>query len=149
MTTASTTTTVLARIIRYGAILAAAIAVLGSLAGWFADGSRGVLGALIGAAIAFVFTAVTAASIILATRVTRDDVLNPAYFGIVLGGWVLKFAVFIVLVILLRDQPWVNTVVLFLAIVVSVLGSLVIDVVVVARSRVPYVDAALPGDQRS
>lgn len=148
MTTASTSTTVLARIIRYGAVLAAAIAALGSIAGWFADGSRGVLGALIGAAIAFVFTAVTAASIILATRVTGGDVLNPAYFGIVLGGWVLKFAVFIVLVILLRDQQWVNTVVLFLAIVVSVLGSLVIDVIVVARSRVPYVDAALPGDQR-
>jgi hypothetical protein len=149
MTTAATPSTIFARIISYGAVLALAIAVLGSLAGFMADGGRGVVSALIGAAIAFVFTGVTGASIILANRVAKGDLLNPGYFGIVLGGWLLKFVVFLVLLILLKDQPWVNTMVLFLSIVVSILGSLVIDVVVIARSRLPYVDVTLPGDDKA
>jgi len=148
MTTTATTNTIFARIIRYGALLGAAVAVLGSVAGWFADGSRGVVSALIGAGIAFVFTAVTGATIILATRITKGDLLNPAYFAIVLGGWLLKFVLFIVLLVVLKDQPWLNTVVLFLSIVSSIIGSLVIDVAVIARSRLPYVDVALPGDRQ-
>jgi len=48
----------------------------------------------------------------------------------------------------LKDQPWLNTLVLFLSIIVSVLGSLVIDMVVIARSRMPYVDVTLPGDNQ-
>lgn len=146
MTTTATTDTIFARIIRYGALLALAIAVVGSLGGWLADGGRGVASALIGAGIAFVFTAMTGVSVILANRVTGGALLHPAYFGIVLGGWLLKFIVFLVLLVVLKDQPWVNTIVLFVCIIASVLGSLVIDVVVIARSRLPYVDTALPGD---
>lgn len=136
---------VLARILRHGGILAAVVIVLGAIGGLVADGGRGLVSALIGAVMAFVFAGVTAASIILANRVTNNDFLNPAFFLIVLGGWIAKFAIFIVLVLLLRDQPWINTVVLFITIVVSVIGSLVIDVLVIARSRMPYVsDITLP-----
>ena len=148
MSTSNPSTTVFPRIIRVGALFAVGVAVVGSLAGWLVDGSRGVVSALIGAGIAFVFTAVTGASIILATRLTKGNLLNPAYFGIVLGGWLLKFILFLVLLIVLKDQPWLNTLVLFLSIIVSVLGSLVIDMVVIARSRMPYVDVALPGDNQ-
>lgn len=148
MTPTATTNLIFARIIRYGALLALAVAVVGSLAGFFADGGRGVVSALVGAVVAFLFTAVTAASIILATRITKGDILNPVYFVIVLGGWLLKFILFLVLVFALKDQPWLNTIVLFVAIVASVVGSLVIDVVVVARSRLPYVDTALPGEPK-
>lgn len=140
---------VLRRIVIWGAFLALGIAVVGSIAGLIADGGRGVLSALIGAALAFVFLALTAVSILIATRLTAGDVLNPAFFAIVLGGWILKFVVFLVIVFLLKDQPWVNPVVLFLTIVASVVGSLVIDMVVIARSRMPYVsDVTLPGETR-
>ena len=45
----------------------------------------------------------------------------------------------------LRGQPWLNPTVFFVAVVVSILTSLAIDVVVMLRMRVPYVgDAALP-----
>ena len=148
MSTSNPSTTVFPRIIRAGALFALGVAVVGSLAGWLVDGSRGVVSALIGAGIAFLFTAVTGASIILATRLTKGNLLNPAYFGIVLGGWLLKFILFLVLLIVLKDQPWLNTLVLFLSIIVSVLGSLVIDMVVITRSRMPYVDVALPGDNQ-
>ena len=138
--------TIFIRIIRYGAVLAVAVAVIGAVAGGLVDGGRGVTSALIGAALAFVFTGVTAASILLADRVAKGDLLNPAYLGIVVGGWLLKFILFLVLLLVLKDQDWINTVVLFLAIIAAVIGSLVIDVVVVVRSRTPYVDVELPGD---
>ncbi|CAN5186578.1 hypothetical protein BH11ACT2_BH11ACT2_10370 [soil metagenome] len=141
---------VLKKIVIWGAFLALGIAVVGSIAGLIADGPRGVVSALVGAAMAFVFLGLTAVSIIVAARLTRGDFLNPAFFAIVLGGWILKFVVFLVLAFLLKDQSWVNPVVLFLTIVASVLGSLVIDMVVIARSRMPYVsDITLPGDSRS
>ena len=138
--------TIFIRIIRYGAVLAVAVAVIGAVAGGLVDGGRGVTSALIGAALAFVFTGVTAASILLADRVAKGDLLNPAYLGIVVGGWLLKFILFLVLLLVLKDQEWINTVVLFLAIIAAVIGSLVIDVIVVVRSRTPYVDVELPGD---
>jgi hypothetical protein len=136
---------ILKKILLYGSILAGAIIVVGAIAGFATDGTRGLVSALIGAVMAFLFVGVTAGSIILASRVTKNDFLNPVFFLIVLGGWLVKFVVFLVLLVLLKDQEWINTVALFLTIVASVIGSLVVDVVVIARSRMPYVsDITLP-----
>ncbi len=134
------TAPVFASIIRYGAVLAAVVAVLGSIAGWFAAQERGVVSALLGAALAFVFLAVTAASILLAGRLTKWDILNPVFFVTVLGGWLLKFVVFIVSLLLLKDQPWINSTVLLLSVIAAVIGSLVVDLVVIARSRIPVTE---------
>ena len=141
---------VLKRIVVWGAVLGAGIAVIGSIIGLVVDGQRGLVSALVGAVIAFLFVAITAGSVLLGIRVGRGDILHPAFFSIVLGGWLLKFIAFLVLVIILKDQPWINTVVLFITIVAGVAGSLVVDVLVIAKSRMPYVsDVALPGDQAS
>jgi hypothetical protein len=141
---------ILRRVLLYGGLLAAAIAVIGGVVGFVAVGPRGLVSALIGTAMAFLFLAVTAASILLANRSTRSDIMNPAFFAIVLGGWLLKFVVFLALVFLLNDQPWIDRTVLFLSIVAGVVGSLVVDVLVIARSRMPYVsDVRLPGEADS
>jgi len=131
---------VFSRILRYGGVLTAGLAVVGSVVGWLVDNERGIPSALIGAAIAGLLLAVTSGSILLAGRVTRWDILNPAFLIIVMGGWLLKFAAFIVILVLLKDQPWINSLVLFLAVIVAVIGSLVIDMVVIARSRIPLVE---------
>ena len=142
-----TAVTVLRRVLLYGGVLALGIAVLGSVLGLVVAGSQGVVSALIGTAMAFLFLAVTAGSIILANRVAKSDILHPMFFAIVLGGWLVKFVVFLVLVFLLKDQPWINNVVLFLSIIAGVVGSLVVDLFVVAKSRIPYVsDVSLPGE---
>jgi hypothetical protein len=146
----STASPIFRQIIVYGSILALAIGVVGSIVGFLVDGPTGLVSALLGTLMAFVFTAVTAGSILLANRATKSDLLNPVFLIIVLGGWILKFIVFLVLIFILKDQPWVNTVVMFLSIVAAVIGSLVVDVVVVARTRMPYVsDITLPGDEKS
>jgi hypothetical protein len=127
------------RILAYGSLLALAIAVIGCIVGGLTVGVPGVLGALIGTAVALVFTGLTAASILIALRVSGGQLISGAFFGIVLGGWLLKFIVFLVVLIVLRDATWVNTLMMFASLVVGVVGSLVVDVVVVTRSRVPYV----------
>jgi hypothetical protein len=136
---------IMKRILSAGAVLGLAIAVIGSIVGYLVDGTTGLISALIGAVTAVVFLAVTAASILVANKVAHSDFLNPLFFIVVLGGWLLKFALFLVMLILLKDQPWINNVVLLLTIIVGIIGSLVVDVMVIARSRQPYVDVELPG----
>ncbi len=136
---------VLKRTLRWGGIVALAIGVIGSVFGFIVDGGTGVVSALIGTAIAVVFLGVTAVSIIIATRYDIG-----VFFGIVMGAWLLKFVVFIVLLLVLRDQPWINTIVLFITSVTAIVGTLVVDMVAIARSRMPYVsDVELPGEQNS
>lgn len=140
-------TIVLKRVLYYGGILAVGIAVVGSVLGWIFAGPTGLVSALVGTAMAFLFLGVTAASILLANRSAKSDVLHPAFFAVVLGGWLLKFVVFLGLVFLLKDQLWINNVVLFLSIVAGVIGSLVVDLLVVAKARIPYLsDSAIPKD---
>lgn len=130
----------------YGASLSAAIALVASLVGALVADLPGLLSGLIGAGTGFLFLGVTAGSILLADRLTKGDLLSPAYFGIVLGAWLLKFVLFLALVFTLRDAAFVEPMVLFLTLVVAVLGGLVVDLVAVARARVPYVsDVRMPG----
>ena len=138
---------ILKRILAYGGILAIAIAIVGSVIGFMVAGAVGLVSALIGTVMSVVFLSITAASIVLATKVAKGDLLSVAFFGIVMGAWLLKLVVFIVLIVLFKDQPWIQTQVLFLTAVVAVIGTLVVDVVVIARSRLPYVsDISLPAE---
>ncbi|MEO7123134.1 MAG: hypothetical protein ABI400_08480 [Lacisediminihabitans sp.] len=133
---------VLKKILRWGGLLALVLAVVGSVVGYLVAEWTGVAGALVGTAMAVVFLAITALSILIATRFGL-----VAFFGIVMGAWILKFIVFLVLVFLLKDQPWIQPTVMFLCLIVAVVGTLVVDVVVIARSRMPYVsDIDLPGE---
>jgi hypothetical protein len=133
------------RILLYGGVLAVLIAVVGGTIGYLTFGGVGLVSALIGTAMAVVFMVITVVSILLATRLAGTPPSLGVFFGIVMGGWVLKFVVFLVLVFVLKDQPWINPIVLFLSIVAGVVGSLVVDLVVIAKSRMPYVsDVRLP-----
>ena len=129
---------VLKRALKYGALLAVAIAVVMGIIGLLVAGGPGIAGALVGTGMALVFLGITAASILLANRFTGSDLFVGAFFGIVLGSWLVKFVLFIVLSIVLKGQPWIDPTILFISIVVGVVGSLLVDVIVVARSRMPY-----------
>ncbi|TFC90916.1 MULTISPECIES: hypothetical protein [Cryobacterium] len=140
-----TSVPVLRRILLYGAVLAGAIAVVGAVIGGVVAGGSGVVSALIGTLMAVVFMGITAGSILVANRFAGTSAAIGAFFGIVMGGWLVKFVVFLVLMVLLKDQSWIQPVVLFLSIIAGVIGSLLVDVFVLMRSRVPYVsDVTLP-----
>ncbi|GAA3206116.1 hypothetical protein [Microbacterium terregens] len=138
-------TPILRATLLWSGVVTAVLAVIGAVAGYLIDGATGMWSALIGVLVAAVFLAITAASILIANRWYGDALYVPVFFGIVLGGWILKLIVFIVALLLLRGQPWISPVIFFVAVVVSVLASLVVDVIVLTRMRVPTVsDASLP-----
>jgi hypothetical protein len=143
--TKPTSIPVLRRILIYGGYVALAIAVVGSVVGYLFDGGTGVLSALIGTIMSVAFMGITAGSILLANRVAGNESAIAGFFGIIMGGWLLKFVVFLVLLMVLQDREWIAPMVLFFCIVAGVVGSLVVDAVVVMKSRMPYVsDVTLP-----
>lgn len=138
------------RILVWGGFLALAIIVVGGGIGFLAAGTPGIVSALLGTAMSVLFMGITAGSILLALKVSGDPVSLATFFGIVTGGWLAKIIAFLVIVFSLKNQPWIDPTVLFVTIVAGVLGSLVIDLVVVARSRLSYVsDVSLPTDDSS
>lgn len=140
-----TSNPVLRRALVWGAVLAGVVLVVSAVLGLVFAGTEGLVSALLGTLMAVVFMGITAASILFANRFAGSDLFVGVFFGIVLGGWLLKFIVFIVLVVLLRDAAWLNSTVLFLSLVAGVIASLVVDVLVVAKSRLPYAsDVRLP-----
>jgi drug/metabolite transporter (DMT)-like permease len=139
-TRSDTLQTVFSSILRWGTVLAIVIAVLGGVLGFWLDGTRGLVSVLIGAGMALFFLATSAGSILIVNRYSGRDYFSLLFFGVVLGGWLVKFVIFIVLVVLLRDQPWINVVALFSSLVAGAVGSVVVDAVVVLRSRIPIID---------
>jgi hypothetical protein len=139
-------TPLLTRSLRYGAIVAVAVAILGGGIGWLLAAGPGLAGGLLGAALAAVFLGLTAVSILVAGRVANGDLTSPGFFGILMGVWMLKLVLFFVLALWLRGQDWIDPGAFGFTAIGAVLGLLVGDVVAFQRSRVPL-DVALPGDR--
>ena len=145
---APTDNPILTTSLRWGGIFALIVAVLSAGIGVLVAGMPGLWAALVATGLAVVFLGLTAASMILASRLTPGDPGSPVYFGVVLGVFTFKLVVFFVLAIWLRTQTWLDPYVFFGTVVVIVLGSLVIDALAFQRSRVPYVNVALPDDAK-
>ena len=129
----------------WSAIVTAGLAVVGAIVGFAVAGTSGLWSALAAVLLAAVFLGLTAGTILVANRWYGDPLYTPIFFGAVMGGWIVKFALFIVVLFVLRGAPWLNGTVFFVALVVSVIASLAIDVVVMLRMRVPHVgDVSLP-----
>ncbi|MEZ3156272.1 hypothetical protein AB1K56_05010 [Microbacterium sp. BWR-S6Y] len=140
-------TPVLRTALVWGGIVTAVLLVVGAVVGFAVGGAGGLGSALSGVAVSAIFLAVTATSILVANRWFGDPLYVPIFFGIVLGGWLLKLILFIVAIVVLRGQGWVDPVVFYVALVVSVIASLAVDVVVLLRMRIPSVsDITLPTD---
>ncbi len=140
-------TPILRTVLVWSGSVTAILAVVGAIVGFLVAGTDGMWSALAGVLVAAVFLGITGASILIANRWFGDPLYVPIFFGIVMGGWILKFVVFIVILLVLRGQPWIEPRVFFIAAVVSVLASLAVDVVVMVRMRVPHVsDVELPTD---
>jgi hypothetical protein len=123
------------------------VGIVASVAGALVAELAGMLGAFVGVAIGFGFLALTPLSIIWGLKAGRGNMLEPGFFAVVLGMWLVKFITFIALIFWLGDLTWAHRETLFLTIVASLIAGLTTDVVVMVRSRMPYVDVTLPGDK--
>jgi hypothetical protein len=117
------------------ALLTGLIASLGSLAGFFVESVNGVISALIGAGLAFAFGALTLVSMLIGKRLSL-----AGFFGVVMGGWLVKLIGFALLARSLQGAEFINGPVLFLTLVAAILGSLVIDSIAVLSARIPVVE---------
>lgn len=123
--------TVFRRVIVFSIVVVAVIAIGGSAIGFAIAGEAGVISALIGALVALLFSAFTVVSFWVGSKLPL-----AAFFGIVLGGWLLKFVVFAIALVSLREADFINGPVFFFSLVTAVLGGLVVDAWVVSKARV-------------
>lgn len=140
-------TPILRTILVWYSLATGILVVAGAIGGYLVSGVTGLWSALVGVLLAAVFLAITALSILIANRWYGDPLYVPIFFGVVLGGFIVKFVVVIVALLILRAQPWIDPIVFFIAAVAAVLTSLVVDMVTIVRLRVPTVsDTTLPSD---
>jgi hypothetical protein len=116
-------------------LLIGLIATIGSVAGYFVDPQKGVPSALIGAALALVFTSLTLVSVLIGRRLSL-----AGFFGAVMGGWLVKLIGFAFVVGFLNQADFINGPVLFFTLVAAILGSLAIDTIAVLSARIPVVE---------
>lgn len=126
--------TVFIKVLKLGSMLIAAIAVLGSGIGFLVAGLPGLFGALAGATIALIFVSLTALSVLVGSKLSLGG-----FYGVVLGGWLLKLVLFVLAISVLKSVEGLNGVSVFATLVASVLGSLVVDAMVVTKSKIPAV----------
>lgn len=128
---------VLLKALRWGAVVTIALIAIFAGIGYLVAGTEGLIGGVFGTAMGGVFLGLTVGSIAFANRFVENPAYIVMFFAIVMGAWLLKFVIFIVLLILLRDQPWLDGPMLFFGLLASVIAALTIDVLLVTRSRLP------------
>jgi hypothetical protein len=124
---------VMLRVLKLGTILVLGITLLGSLVGYLVAGTSGILAALAGGLAAFVFTALTALSLLLGAKLNLGG-----FLGVVLGGWLIKMVLFLVLFRVLNDAAWLSKEarpIVFFTVVAAVIGGLVLDTLIVTKAR--------------
>jgi hypothetical protein len=138
-------TPILRRTLIWSGIATVVLAVVAGGIGFLVAQGEGLVSGLLGVLLAALFLSITGASILIANRWYGDPIYVQLFFAIVLGGWLLKLGLFVVAMILLAGQPWLQPMVFFLSIVAGVLMSLAIDVIVLTSMRLPNVsDISLP-----
>ena len=123
----------LTRVLKLGALLVGAIALVGSLVGFMVAGVSGVLAALVGSLAAFMFMTLTVFSIFMGAKLQIGG-----FMGLVLGGWLLKMVLFILLFVYLNGADWLTSSarpMVFFTIVAAVISGLVLDTWIVSKAR--------------
>lgn len=123
------------RALRDVLVLLAALAVLGVGVGALTAGRPGVWGALVGVGLALVFSGTTIVSMLVTSRASAARLA-----AVVLGAWLGKVLVVIVVLALIQDRDFYDRPVLAVVLLVGVVGSAVLDYRAVSRGRVPYVE---------
>jgi len=118
-------------------VLVAVVGVLGVVLGALLAPvpSHGVWGALIGVAVALVFSGTTVLTML---RTTESSAATTGI--VVLGAWLVKMIALVALFAVLGGMDFYDRRVFAVVTLVGVIGSAVLDYRAVVTGRVPYVD---------
>ncbi len=123
------------RTLRFAALGAVVLLAIAVPVGWAVAGVPGVWGAVLGVAVPVLFLGITAVVALFTAR------LSPTTLGAaVLGSWLLKIALLIVVLVALDGRDFYDRGVFFVVFLVGTAGFLVVEALVVVRTRVPYVE---------
>ena len=131
----TTSAALFSKALKLSLLLAVAVAVVGGALGFLIYGTPGLYSALIGAAVAAVFGGMTILSISIGAKLPLGG-----FYGMVLGGWLIKLLLFAVLMGLLQSATFISGPMFFFAVVGSVLGGLAIDSYLVLSAKLPAVE---------
>ncbi|MCG7460019.1 hypothetical protein [Corynebacterium tuberculostearicum] len=122
------------RAVKLGGLALLVITVV-SLAVWGGiRGLPGIWGVLVGAAIGGGFVLFTALSVLLTANTTPANTM-----AVVLGGWLLKVIVLVMVLLVIRDMDFYDTMALFVTVMLALFATLGTEVWAVVTSRVTYV----------
>jgi hypothetical protein len=124
---------VLRQALRDMLVLLGALTVVGVGVGYLVDGLAGLWGALIGVGIALVFSGTTVLSLLKTATAGPTTMM-----AVVMGAWLVKLVVIVVVLVILKQFDFYNPTVLFLVSIAGVIGSAVLDARAVQRGRVGY-----------
>lgn len=116
------------------------LAIVGAVVGYLVAGLPGVWSALMGAGVVLIFSGTTVVSML---RTARSDA--AAFAGVVAGLWLAKFAVVLVIIILLRPLDFYDKPVFGIVVIIGAIGAIALDMRAVQRARVPYLEPKDPG----
>ena len=121
--------------VKWGVMGLIALAVVGALLGGLFAGKEGVYGALIGAAVGGGFILFTALGVLLTAKL-------PALTAgaVLLGTWLLKMILAMVVLFVLSDMDFYNKTALVLVIIMSLVVVLGAETYGVLGTKTPYVD---------
>lgn len=139
---------IMRNVLIWSAIMGGAVLVVTGVIGLFVGGSAGVWSAVLGTVIGFLFPALTAATILFANRYFGTPNYLVIFFGVFMGVFIVKIIAFIVALNIVFGLDWIVRGVLYGALMATAVGSIVVDMAVIAKMRIPAVsDVVLPGDE--
>lgn len=124
----------LKRALRFGSIALVAITII-SLAVWGGmRGMPGIWGVLVGAGIGGGFVLLTVLSVLAASKTSPTNTII-----VVMGSWLIKLLVLIVILAVIRDMDFYDKMALFVTVVLALIATLGTEAWGVVSARVSYV----------
>jgi hypothetical protein len=128
-------------VLRLGLLLGAVGIPLAMGIGYVVAGMPGLWGGRLGFGISLVFFTLTAVVAIATAR------LQPQWLGLaVMVSWLVKLVALVVILIVLDGQDFYSRGVFFGALLISTFGYLAMEAIIVARTRVLYVETEFAPD---
>lgn len=139
---AHVTKEIFASALRATLIMLVALTVLGVGIGALVAGAPGIWAALLGVAVTLLFSGTTIASMLY----TADKGPSTT-MAVLLGGWLAKMAVLIIILAILRQLDFYHNVIFAVIVLIGVVGSAALDMRSVVRGREPYVTTTSTPDE--